>query len=55
MVGRGGQIKAMAIGLPGLALGPGASDTHWDAEGEAKAAVAVRGGSARERRRLGRR
>lgn len=54
---RGGQIKAMGIGLPGLALGPGASDTHWDAEGggapAAEAAVA-RGSGARERRGLGR-
>ncbi|XP_057360849.1 histone-lysine N-methyltransferase EZH2 isoform X3 [Manis pentadactyla] len=41
----------MAIGLPGLALGPGASDTHWDAEGggapaAAAAAAAARGSSA---------
>lgn len=53
----GGQIKAMAIGLPGLALGPGASDTHWDAEGggaPAAAAAAARGRGARERRGLGR-
>ena len=57
---RGGQIKAMAIGLPGLALGPGASDTQWDAEGggapaaAAAAAAAARGSGARERRGLGR-
>lgn len=54
---RGGQIKAMAIGLPGLALGPGASDTHWDAEGggaPAAAAAVARGSGARERRGLGR-
>lgn len=54
---RGGQIKAMAIGLPGLALGPGASDTHWDAEGggapAAAAAAVARGSGARERRGLG--
>lgn len=37
----GGQIKAMAIGLPGLALGPGASDTHWDAEGGGAPAAAA--------------
>nr|XP_058930779.1 collagen alpha-2(I) chain-like [Kogia breviceps] len=50
----------MAIGLPGLALGPGASDTHWDAEGggapaaAVAAAAAARGSGARERRGLGR-
>lgn len=52
----GGQIKAMAIGLPGLALGPGAFDTHWDAEGggaPAAAAAAALGSGARERRGLG--
>lgn len=44
----------MAIGLPGLALGPGAFDTHWDAEGGgAPAAAAALGSGARERRGLG--
>lgn len=58
----GGQIKAMAIGLLRLALGPVASDTQWDIEGSgvpavvaaAAAAAAARGGGARERRGLAR-
>lgn len=53
----GGQIKAMAIGLLRLALGPFASDTQWDIEGSgvpAAVAVAARGGGARERRGLAR-
>lgn len=53
----GGQIKAMAIGLLRLALGPVASDTQWDIEGSgvpAAVAAAARGGGARERRGLAR-